>query len=355
MPVPATSGILRTTLASMNLGDYIVCNYQAPSGAVGTFSNLGGTAGAEISLTGDPVPNGTFYFIKADTGLLIADRVVQNSISWDTLNAGKLIQGNPQAFKVIPNMTSNTTPAPYVISSSSVFSASYLPWKSFDGANQWISQNPPVANEWIQVDLGSVSVLPVISYNFANKGASDSSYVSAWNLLGSNTGSFSGEETVLDSRTGIAAGTTPLNYKIANPQSFRYFRWKLTAGYTYYGLGQISLNYGLIRSLTGGVSFADANGYSTTTDAGKGAWTPNNEWDKYIVNSTLNSTITAGNDNTWHWSAAVKSWTQDTPILAIGASTLRVTRGQTAVASFSSIASSTATTSYGIRPVLEYS
>lgn len=95
MGVPATTGRLFTSLAGMEVGDYIVCNYQASSGAVGTFHNLGGSPTIEIPVTGTATPNGSFYFIKVDKGLLIADRVVQRSISWATLNTGKLIQGLP--------------------------------------------------------------------------------------------------------------------------------------------------------------------------------------------------------------------------------------------------------------------
>lgn len=88
-----TEGLLRTKIEDMKVGDYIPCNYTATSGAVGTFSNLGGPVGTEIPIAGASAPNGTFYFVKADKGLLIADRVVQHSVTWDVLNTGKNIQG----------------------------------------------------------------------------------------------------------------------------------------------------------------------------------------------------------------------------------------------------------------------
>lgn len=93
MGVPATSGRLVTSLSGMQIGDYIVCNYSASNNALGTFSGLGTASGSEIPYSGTAAPNGIFYFVKAARGLLIADRVVQNSISWDTLNSGKVIQG----------------------------------------------------------------------------------------------------------------------------------------------------------------------------------------------------------------------------------------------------------------------
>lgn len=94
MAAPVTSGQLVTTLTGMNVGDYIACQYVAgTSGSVGTFSNLGGTVGTEIPVAGSATPNGWFYFVKVDRGLLIADRPIQSNIYWDTLNTAKFIQG----------------------------------------------------------------------------------------------------------------------------------------------------------------------------------------------------------------------------------------------------------------------
>lgn len=101
MAVPATIGQLRTNISDMQISDYIVCNYTASSGTVGTFSNFGGTVGTEIPITGTATPNGSFYFVKVAKGLLLADRIVQSGVSWDTLNAAKVIQGKPQTFGTV--------------------------------------------------------------------------------------------------------------------------------------------------------------------------------------------------------------------------------------------------------------
>ena len=103
MSVPATSGRLCTVLSDMQVGDYIRCVYKAEtSGVAGEFSNLGvknpvddsGTAYAELSSTDiSATPIGYFHFIKADRGLLIADRVIQTTVSWSALNASNYIYG----------------------------------------------------------------------------------------------------------------------------------------------------------------------------------------------------------------------------------------------------------------------
>jgi hypothetical protein len=213
MGVPATTGQLRTSIQDMQIGDYIVCNYTASSGAVGTFSNFGGTAGTEIPVSGSGTPNGTFYFVKVAKGLLVADRVVQYSISWDTLNAGKFIEGKTMTL-----------------------------------------------------------------------------------------------------------GTTS----------------------------------GILRSLTGGVAYADASGNKSTTDLGYGAFPVNNEFDKYILNFPQ-ELIQSGRilDDVFHH-ISVKSWTQDTPIITIGASSNRVSRGGSGTATFSQVSSSTSNTTIGFRPCFEF-
>lgn len=233
MTVPATTGQLRTKIEDMQIGDYIACNYTASNGAVGTFSNFGGTEGTEIPVTGSATPNGTFYFIMVaksnNGGLLVADRVIQHSISWNTLNAAKVIQGRPQTF---------------------------------DGKE------------------------------------------------------------------------------------------------------------GIIRSLTGGVAYADANGNKSTSYQGYGGWPKNNEWDKYVVNFPK-ELIQSGKtlDDVFHWNG-VGTWCQETAIngllhtedgSAVASGTERIFRGVAAgntkfLAEHRSGAalSSTANSSFGFRPVFEY-
>ena len=114
-----------------------------------------------------------------------------------------------------------------------------------------------------------------------------------------------------------------------------------------------SIPTAIIRSLTGGNSYLDANGNSSTTNASLGAYPPNNEWDSYIVKSDLEGKIIAGDNNVWHW-FSMRSLCQDTPILAIYVSSLRVMRAFSSVIDFSGITSSSSNTFYGFRPVLTY-
>jgi hypothetical protein len=97
------AGVKRTSLNSLNVGDYIECEYTATSGTAGTFTNLGSTSKSEIPIYGTNSPDGKFKFICVERkagkgGLCIADRNIQTGISWDSLNAGNLIEGKPGIF-----------------------------------------------------------------------------------------------------------------------------------------------------------------------------------------------------------------------------------------------------------------
>lgn len=95
-----SSSNVKNALTDLNIGDAIVCQYDAQANTAGIFSNLGTASGRFISQSGTSAdaPSGSagnlFYFIKTAKGVLVADRVIQTSISWDALNAAKYIFGS---------------------------------------------------------------------------------------------------------------------------------------------------------------------------------------------------------------------------------------------------------------------
>lgn len=94
--------------------------------------------------------------------------------------------------------------------------------------------------------------------------------------------------------------------------------------------------YGFVsRILSGGIN-------STDTD---------NEWYKYIVSSTLNNTIVAGDNSVWNWSSgSAYSWTSTTPS---SNATYRMRRGLSAVNAANTPASNSSTATSGYKPVFE--
>ncbi|GEA16820.1 hypothetical protein E308F_30660 [Moorella sp. E308F] len=357
MGVPATSGQLRTSLFDMQIGDYIACRYTATtSGAVGTFRELGTCIASEIPVTGSATPDGLFYFIKVDKGLLIADRVVQHSISWNTLNNGDFIKGKLWLFNTAKaSLPAGTT----LVSGTSVIAVT-------DGIIRHSSNNFYVDNQNLFFSSGETAVIlemveeVIINQLFVNPAVGYSSAVGEFNMLKDFELYVSNDKI---NWTLIFSGSCPSSplggpfiYSITSQIPYKYYKLKgLSTYYSGIGLGEVAINphYISYRSLSSGCAYADANGNSATTDQGYGGWPTNNEWDKYIVNSNLGGKIIPGDNNVWHWSN-LYTWVQDTPITTIGASSNRIYRGKDSVNKLLQIASSTANTTIGFRPVLEY-
>ena len=78
-----------TSIEDLEVGKRIRCHYKATTNKVGKFSQLGTANHSFIPVSSTPQPDGDFYFIMVDEEngekKLIADRNVQNYISWDTL------------------------------------------------------------------------------------------------------------------------------------------------------------------------------------------------------------------------------------------------------------------------------
>lgn len=115
---------------------------------------------------------------------------------------------------------------------------------------------------------------------------------------------------------------------------------------------------GIIRSLSGGVAWADENGNISLTDKGFGGWPTNNEWDRYIVNFPSYK-IQSGKtiDDVFHYNDA-GTRCMETPVIGFGGATQTESsqqrifrRGNTAIGRhWSYLVMDTS----GFRPVFEY-
>jgi fibronectin type 3 domain-containing protein len=81
--------------------------------------------------------------------------------------------------------------------------------------------------QWLQWDFGANNAQTISSYRIY--GIASVGDARTWTILGSNTGAFSGEQTTLDSRSGITMVAGWNSYTIASPTSFRYYRFNVTA------------------------------------------------------------------------------------------------------------------------------
>jgi len=125
--------------------------------------------------------------------------------NWWMLANLRLYTGAGQTSTAYPaNMTSGVLPSPYVVTTNYTYNATYSPWKAFDSSttstSYWtiLSSNGPSA--WIVIDLGSAIDVKSMTITAGN----NSFYApTGFQLYGSSTGAFSGEETLIVTATGL--------------------------------------------------------------------------------------------------------------------------------------------------------
>lgn len=244
----------RTTLEDMEIGDVISCEYAAASGAIGTFANLGNATKDVILPASVAAPNGSFYFVKVDENLLVADRVVQHSITWDALNAGGYIEGslliknhNVQNYIATGNYDTTKNLAQLNDPSGSVLFPLYY-------------KTRPIGNEYLQYNY----LEPVIVNNMKlrTRGtASGFEPLSKFKICGSNN-NFSTEVELFNGIYSTPDSFQDFNF--INSAAFSSYRIYLTewiAGNLGDGANIDRLflgeSIGLIRSLSGGSAYID--------------------------------------------------------------------------------------------------
>jgi hypothetical protein len=362
-------------ISQLSVGDKIPCRYTAiAAGVAGVFSELGTCSAPEISTTGVAAPDGKFNFIKADKGLLIADRVVQTGISWDTLNTVGYVEGKGTVLFDSPTMTSAVFPYGKVTCSTYHTGAyPYDGWRCFNpnpknqGDSWQVKGSDPcwLAYDWTEPKL-------VNSYGFTPNSLDPASVTCAPKTFRFEGSADSTNWVVLDRRVDETSWVM---------NQFKYFTFTNDIPYRYYRLYIESNNGGgftvvfqfcmgirkvcKIRSLTGGNAYLGTDGKASFVDKGLGAWPPNNEWDRYIVKSDLGGKIVAGDDAVWHRNinaGFARTWCSDTMINGIVTSAgtagpgLRVYRAyfDNNPNSMACFPSGSIDSRFGFRPVLEY-
>lgn len=129
----------RVSIEDMEIGDIISCRYTASTaGKIGNFSELGNCNCEEITRdVSSSTPDGKFFFVKVDDNKLIADRNIQNNISWNEIN------GNLDMFykeKIFPlNICESDETDEYILKASSVYNERYA-YKAFGSKLGWHSK-----------------------------------------------------------------------------------------------------------------------------------------------------------------------------------------------------------------------
>lgn len=129
----------RTSIEDMEIGDIISCRYtSSAAGKIGYFSELGNCNCEEIQRdVSSSTPEGKFFFVKVDDNKLIADRNIQNNISWNEIN------GNLDIFyreKIFPlNICESDETEEYILKASSVYDNRHA-YNAFGNKIGWHSE-----------------------------------------------------------------------------------------------------------------------------------------------------------------------------------------------------------------------
>lgn len=376
MPVPATTGQLRENVLDMEIADYIVMKVIS----TGLHEFGGSTAGyTETPIHGTKLSllNTFIYMVKVEKGLLIADRVRSHSISWDSLNKQKAIEGNSwNSSNLIPFMTSNTAPSG-IVTASSVGSNQYGAFQSFDGKlsgagkNVWYTNGESTG--WLAYEFPEPKIVRKYAVTCGEATDTVASSPKEWFFEG-----WDGVNWIqLDYVTSQInwSESQKRHFPIDNNKPYMKYRMNVLANNSsaFLSIGELEMFEfgGIMRSLTGGVTNADEIGQLSLIDKNKGGWPANNEWDKYIVNFPIDK-IQPGKtlDDVFHWNVGVATWCQETPVtgtrhhdgVTTGASGHRIWRGSANTSgsvrkevNYSNFSvSSISGTTIGYRPVFEY-
>ncbi|WP_427051181.1 discoidin domain-containing protein [Paenibacillus sp. TC-CSREp1] len=349
-----------TNPIDLTIGKRIRCYYSTNNGVVGNFAFFGQETAPFITTSAGA--GGDLYFICVDKDhagrlKLIADRNIQHSISWDAINASGVASGSgvqlPKSgyySSMIPAMTSNTSPQG-VAAASTIYSASLDAWKAFDKNTTdagWLMQSGKWNGAWISYTFSHPTVINKYGIKGPNSNAS-TDCAKSWRFEGSNDGT---NWTVLDTRTNQPAWSTGeyREYVCTNKANYNTYRLVYTANYggAYVRTMAVdmfqlieensmpSVDLLTLRLPTGGINSSDKD----------------NEWDQYIVNSTLDGKVTAGDNNVWNYNGGA-SWTSTTNVAGSSNRTGRGANGDAGASGYNPSAYVAAATATGFRPVME--
>lgn len=407
-----------TDMANITVGKRIRCHYSSPaSGVGGSINNLGKETSDFIPAASSAIPNGDFYFIATEIVnqkiILVADRNVQHTISWDVLNNSGIASntGNPlfhdptsSIVNYFPmNESSGVTVFDEVGSSNGTATGTTIisGWngigyaRSFNGTSDHIrfANNPliPTGKKSIRLKIRVPSVPTSIGYVFSNVDNSLTQHGMGMSvntdgklrIWGANatsgyrydlttlssicdnvwhdvlftwdgTTSQNGAKLYVDDMVNPIAQATsssaePTTYYAAGT-TFGRLGGTATVYYLRCDLDSVEIYNDVINTNNSAPELANRKWTIRLLTGGTSSTDTDNEWNKYIVSSNLNGAIVPGDDNVWNWNVGANTWTSTT---ISGTPANRVVRGITnSITSFGSNPSSTSTSAKGFRPVL---
>jgi hypothetical protein len=134
---------------------------------------------------------------------------------------------------ITPIMTSNTTPSPYVVSASSIWSTQYDVYKAFDGSNtatddRWGTVSGTNTG-WVKIDFGSAKKIDAFSIICGNIASNNvATMPKSFSLYGSND-DISYEKIIEFSNEIFWSSLEARLYKLLQSVTFRYYKIVISA------------------------------------------------------------------------------------------------------------------------------
>jgi hypothetical protein len=142
-------------------------------------------------------------------------------VYWDDVN--KRLGINLSGDSYSADITGSGTP-----SANSEYPGDYYDHNAFDNntATRWASNMG--ATGWLKYDLGAGNEAAVCRYRIYGPTSADCAH--SWTFEGSNTGTFGGEETILDTQAdqGPNIHAQWHTYDFSNLTAYRYYRWNVS-------------------------------------------------------------------------------------------------------------------------------
>ncbi|WP_312369047.1 discoidin domain-containing protein [Lachnoclostridium sp.] len=157
---------------------------------------------------------------------------------------------------ITPIMTSNTTPAPYVVSASSIYSDKYEAWRAFDSSEylgNWTANSTSVA-AYLQIDFNIITKINAFSIASYTGGSTSAAFPKDFILYGSNDGiNF---EQIIEINNQIL-------WKYGTEAERRLYRLNKSVAFRFYRLNIIT-NNGFAYSACGNIKFWQDDGITET-------------------------------------------------------------------------------------------
>lgn len=173
-------------------------------------------------------------------GLVTAIGQGTATITVETVNGLTATTEIKTAQSLVPNMTSDTAPAPFVVNASSYYSSSYRPFRAFSNSSHWEAANN-LSEYWLSADLAEPKVVNTVSIQAAS---TLNRNVGVFAIEGSDNGT---DWSQLHDNYFVVEGTWSTNeikwFEFGNTTAYRHYRMVIydNKGGTRYVVGRFGL------------------------------------------------------------------------------------------------------------------